>query len=341
MKPKRIGLVGFEGVTALHLVGAADAFSAATLDDGYGGRIACYDVWTLGVGSNRFHAESGVAFNARATLDEAPEFDTIMVAGGSGICRGGVDEAITGWLLNHAGSTRRIAVACSGIYGVAPTGLLDGRDVTTHWRIASDVARRFPRVRVGHKQPLVQDGAFYTAGGLSAGINLPLTLIREDYGQHVALSVTRELSLHMPQPTQREIVQPTASASATQPIDRFADLVAWIMRNLHAELSVETLARRACMCPDHFSKAFKSVMGEPPSAFIENLRLNEAQRRLAKTQKTVQSVAESVGFPNAAAFQRAFERKFGARPSRCLTAPRRKHVAARPEREKIALAAAA
>ena len=331
MKPKRIGLVGFEGVTALHMVGAGDAFSAATLDDGYGGRIPCYDVWTLGVGALRFHAESGVAFTARATLDDAPEFDTILVAGGSGIRQCGVDAEITGWLLDNAATTRRIAVACSGIYGVAPSGLLDGREVTTHWRIASDVARRFPRLRVGHKQPLVQDGSFYTASGLSAGINLPLALIGEDYGQHVAQSVARELAFHTPR-----IAQPPTAPAPTQPIDRFADLVAWIMRNLHAELSVETLARRACMCPDHFSKAFKSVLGEPPSTFIENLRLNEAQRRLTKTQKTVQSVAESVGFPNAAAFQRAFERKFGARPSRCLQSSRRK-----PHQQPVVLAPAA
>ena len=336
MKPKRVALVGFDGVTALHLVGAGDAFTAATLDDGYGGRIACYDVWTLGVGSMRFSAESGVAFAARATLDDAPEFDTIVVAGGSGIRRGGVDAAITGWLLGRAPRARRIAVACSGIYGVAPSGLLDGRAVTTHWRIASDVARRFPRLRVGNKQPLVQDGPFYTASGLSAGINLPLALIREDYGQHVAQSVAREMAFHTPHAEQE--ARPVVSQPTTQPIDRFADLVAWIMRNLHAELSVETLARRACMCPDHFSKAFKSVMGEPPSTFIENLRLHEAQRRLTKTQKTVQTVATSVGFADAAAFQRAFERKFGARPRRCLTLARRK-AASHPQ--PLALAPAA
>lgn len=72
------------------------------------------------------------------------------------------------------------------------------------------------------------------------------------------------------------------------------------------------------MCQNHFSKAFKSVLGEPPSTFVENLRLNEAQRRLTKRQKTMHSVAASVGFANAAAFQKAFQRRFGAWPSRCL-----------------------
>ena len=335
MKPKRVGLIGFEGVTALHLVGAADGFRAATLDDGYGGRIPCYDVWLIGATSERFHAESGVAFTARATLEAAPEFDTIIVAGGSGIRANGADEQISKWLRTRAATSRRIAAACGGVYALAAAGLLDGHEVTTHWRSASDLARRFPRVRVVHQRALVQDGRFSTASGLSAGINLTLALVQKDYGPHVARLVARELALHIPQLDDADVHRASAPAD-TQPIDRFADLVGWIMRNLQADLSVDTLARRACMCPDHFSKAFKSVMGEPPSAFIENLRLNEAQRRLTKSQKTVQSVAASVGFSNAAAFQRAFERKFGARPSRCLRSSRRP-----PAPEPIALAPAA
>lgn len=336
MTPKRIGLVGFDGVTALHLVGAADAFSAATLDDGYGGRIACYEICTLGVAGERFQAESGVTFTGEATIKDAPELDTIIVAGGSGVRADGTDRAITHWLLERAPSTRRIGIACSGIYGVAPTGLLDGREVTTHWRIATDVARRFPRLKVEHKRALVQDGRFYTSSGLSAGINLPLALIAEDYGPHLARSVARELTLPHMHAEQRDL--PGGGALQSHPIDRFADLVAWIMRNLHADLSVEVLARRACMCPDHFRRAFKSLMGEPPSTFVENLRLNEAQRRLTKTQKTVQSVAASVGFSNPATFQRAFERKFGARPSRSLEAARDKQ-AALASRDELAPAA--
>ncbi len=89
MTPKRIGLIGFEQVTALHLVGPADAFSAATLDNGYGDRMACYEVWTLGL-RERFQAESGLSFTAQATLQTAPDFDTIIVAGGPGIRLPGV-----------------------------------------------------------------------------------------------------------------------------------------------------------------------------------------------------------------------------------------------------------
>lgn len=320
MTPKRIGLVGFDGVTGLHLVGPAEAFSAAALDDGYGGRIPCYKVTIIGVHSPRFQAESGVTFTGASELGDAPEFDTIVIAGGSGIHAAGVDEAIAEWLLRRVSRTERIGAVCTGIYGLAPTGLLDGQEVTVHWRAASHLARRFPRLRVNHKKPLVHTGAYYTSSGLSAGISLSLAMIEADYGPHVAQAVSRELALHRTSEEERPAHSEPALAD-TYPIDRFADLVAWIVRNLNSDLSVEALARRACICPSHFSKAFKSVFGEPPSEFVENLRLNEARRRLAKRQKTLQSVAVSVGFANAGAFQRAFERRFGSRPSRYLDAP--------------------
>jgi AraC-like DNA-binding protein len=72
------------------------------------------------------------------------------------------------------------------------------------------------------------------------------------------------------------------------------------------------------MCPGHFSKVFKSVFGEPPSDFVQNLRLHEARRRLSKRQKTLRTVAASVGFSSPGSFHRAFERKFGSRPSSYL-----------------------
>ena len=109
-------------------------------------------------------------------------------------------------------------------------------------------------------------------------------MIQEDYGPYLAQSVEQELALRLTKEDQEEVPADPAVVD-DHPIDRFSDLVAWVIRNLHADLSVEVLARRACMCPDHFSKVFKSVFGEPPSNFVQNLRLNEARRRLAGRRK--------------------------------------------------------
>jgi transcriptional regulator GlxA family with amidase domain len=100
----------------------------------------------------------------------------------------------------------------------------------------------------------------------------------------------------------------------SQPADRFAELIPWIMRNLNEDLSVHTLARRACMSPSHFNRAFKSVFGSAPAEFVETLRINEAKRRLSVPKRTLDTIAASVGFSDAQKFRRAFERRFGAKP---------------------------
>ena len=316
-RPKSVGLIGFEQVTASHFVAPADTFATAALDDGYGNRIPCYEVHTIGAISDRFRTETGFLFQAQHSLSAAPELDTIVIAGGTGVLRADVTDKISTWILNRINDTRRIGAVGTGVKALAATGLLNGREVTTHWRFARELARQFPRLKIDHRKSFVRDGPYYTTTGLTGGVNLSLAMIQEDYGPHVAQSVEEELALRLTKEDQDELPS-EGDSSENHPIDRFSELVAWVMRNLDADLSVEVLARRACMCPSHFSKVFKSILGEPPRDFVQNLRLNEARRRLSKRQKTLRTVSESVGFRTSLAFQEAFERKFGARPSAYL-----------------------
>jgi transcriptional regulator GlxA family with amidase domain len=88
----------------------------------------------------------------------------------------------------------------------------------------------------------------------------------------------------------------------------------WIQGHLRRDLSVETLAERACLSPRHFSRRFKDVFGTTPATFVEDLRLGEARERLTLPDQTIESVADSVGFNSSDAFRRAFERRFGLEP---------------------------
>jgi transcriptional regulator GlxA family with amidase domain len=165
--------------------------------------------------------------------------------------------------------------------------------------------------------PLVKDGAFYTSAGPRAAVELSIALIEEDYGRHVALCAAQDFLTSFANGNGQHKL-PTPSVFDSQPADRFAELVPWIMRNLHEDLSVNMLARRACMSPSHFNRAFKSVFGTTPAEFVQTLRLNEAKRRLSIPKRTLDTVAASVGFSDAGSFRRAFERRFGTKPRRYL-----------------------
>src|SRR5436305_7080712 len=145
MKALRIGLIGYDGVQGLDIVGPSDAFTIAHLTSSNGsGPAQCYEVVIIGLTGKPFRAESGLLFHPHASLRNAPALDTLIVPGGRGARIGPASGVIARWISERAPKIRRIASACTGVYALAQTGLLDGRLVTTHWRFAADLARRFP-----------------------------------------------------------------------------------------------------------------------------------------------------------------------------------------------------
>ena len=314
MAPRRVAFLGFDGVMALDMVGPADAFASAFVEDDDGRPMACYEVVVIGLKKGPFVAQSGVVFKPTATLETARDIDTLIIPGGPGLRQGTAARRVSAWIASRAGEIRRIASVCTGIYGIAPTGLLDGRRVTTHWNHAADVAEKFPRLKLDSNALFLKDGPFYTSAGITAGIDLSLALIEEDFGAMVALSVARELVVYMKRSGgQEQYSEPLRFQ--VQAAGRFADIAAWIPGHLRADLSVEALAEKAFICPRHFSRRFKAAFGSTPAAFVEAMRLDEARRRLVSAKRSIEATAASVGFRSADSFRRAFERRFGIPPS--------------------------
>jgi transcriptional regulator GlxA family with amidase domain len=306
-----VGIIGYPGAMALDVVGPFDAFATAA---GFvTGNAPRYECLLLGNGLEAFDSESGVRLVPHTSLERAPPLDTLIIAGGRGLREPAISAPIVAWLRTHARRCRRVASICTGIYGLAPTGLLDGRRVATHWRYAADVARQFPALKVAADAIYVQDGDFWTSAGVTAGIDLSLALIEADHGAALALAVARELVVYLKRDGgQAQFSEPLRFQSANR--DRLGDVVAWIETHLGADLSVEVLAGRACVSPRHLTRQFRSAFGLAPAELVETLRLDEARRRLAASSGSIERIAESIGFHNADTFRRAFERRFGLAP---------------------------
>ena len=315
VKPLRIGIVGFDQVDALDLVGPAEAFASALAHDASGNQGSAYEVVILGLTNSHFVAESGIVFQPRTTLRAAPRLDTIIIPGGAGLRRADTNRAVARWIEDRAGKTRRVVSICTGIYALAASGLLDGRRVTTHWRFAADVTRRFPNLRVEPNALFIRDGNFYTSAGVTAGIDLTLALIEEDLGRKAALRVARDLVVYLKRPGgQDQYSEPLRFQ--TMATDRLAELASWIATNPQCDLSIPILANRACLSQRHFVRRFKAAFGQSPGAFVQDRRLDEARRRLSAENLSIDAIAASVGFQSADAFRRAFRHRFRITPGR-------------------------
>jgi transcriptional regulator GlxA family with amidase domain len=314
MTTKRIGFIGFDGAVAIDITGPAEAFACAEIKEGKDSSKPCYEVLTIASSGRPFIAASGIAFKPQKTFKTAPSLDTLIVPGGIALRNPNVSRPVSAFVKARAGQTRRIVSICTGLYGLASTGLLAGRNVTTHWRYAHDIALRFPDLRVHEDAIFIKDGAFYTSAGATAGIDLALSLIEEDYGPRVSLAVARELVVYLKRSGGQEQYSEPLQFQ-TESVSRFSELTTWIQTHLNEDLSLETLAGKACLCPRHFSRRFKADCGKTPADFVERLRLDEARRRLSNSDNSVENVGLSVGFKSADAFRRAFERRLRVSPT--------------------------
>jgi len=313
MPPKHVVIVGYDEITSLDVSGPLEAFSSALLETSKGRPQPCYKVTIAALGAKTFCSESGLCVTAHCSLSSLRQVDTLIVPGGRGMRNPSTAAQLAAWISKRVNQIRRIASVCTGVYGLARTGLLNGRRVTTHWKFANDLAARYPKLQVDASPLYIRDGKFYTSAGVTAGIDLSLALIEEDFGPQLALAVARELVVYVKRPGgQEQFSEPLKFQMAST--SRLADLPAWITGHLDQDLSVEALAQRMNLCPRQFSRRFKAEFKSTPAAFVQRLRLDEARARLAVANCTVQSVADSVGFNDSDSFRRAFVKCFGVPP---------------------------
>lgn len=299
----RIVLFAFPGFQSLDLAGPLAAFEAA-------GR---YSVRVVALAPGAVRSSSGVAWLADA-IPPASRIDTFVVAGGAGVDAAMQDAAVLRLLRRmgrHPGI--RIASICSGSLLLAAAGLLDGRPATTHWSRKRQFENSFPQVRLDADRIFTRAGRVWTSAGITAGIDLALALIAEDFGQELAQAAARELVVYYRRPGGQS--QFSALLSLQSQAHRFDGLLDQVRGQLTERHSVEDLALRAHMSPRHFARAFRDETGVTPAKAVERLRVEAARTALDSGAASVQKVARDCGFGDPDRMRRSFLRVLGVPPS--------------------------
>jgi len=218
------------------------------------------------------------------------------------------------WLRRRVPQARRYGSVCTGAFFLGAAGLLDNRNVTTHWQHAAELAERFPAANVVPDMIYVQDGPLCTSAGITAGIDLALKLIEDDHGRDLALMVARRLVVFLKRPGgQSQFSAHLAAQVATE--GRIQSIQHWILDHLALDLSIAALAKRSGMSVRNFTRVFQSEAGVTPADFVEMARVDAARRLLEDSETPLQRVASQCGFNNPDTMRRAFLRRIGTSPS--------------------------
>jgi transcriptional regulator GlxA family with amidase domain len=312
---RSVVILGYPGVQALDLVGPFDVFTGATLNlaakERYGDG---YDVMIASARGGLVTTGTGLALVAEPLPDPYGPIDTVVIPGGYGLDQARKDPDVVGWVKAVAGTARRVVSVCTGAFLAAQAGLLDGCRATTHWAFAQQLAREFPSVAVDPEPVYVQSSPpVWTAAGVTAGIDLALSLVEEDHGTDVAQTVARYLVLYLRRPGgQSQFAAPVWMPRAKRAPIR--DVQESIEAEPGAAHSISELARRAAMSTRHFTRVFTDEVGEAPGAYVDRIRTEAARRQLEETDDTVTVIAIRCGFGTAETMRRNFVRRMGISP---------------------------
>lgn len=237
-------------------------------------------------------------------------FDSVIVCGGAASPQ--ASEQLVGYLQRATATTRRIAAICTGAFILAQAGLLTNRRATTHWMMASELARRYPDIRVEADRIFVQDGQVWTSAGMSAGIDLALALVEDDHGAEVTRSVARQFVLSHRRAGGQS--QHSALLDLAPKSDRIQNALTFARTNLTNQLSLRELAGAAHLSSRQFSRAFLDETGQTPAKAVERLRVEAARLMLEQGRHTIETIAHEAGFVDRERMRRAFLRVVGQPP---------------------------
>jgi transcriptional regulator GlxA family with amidase domain len=310
MGAQEVVTVVYDGVQLLDVAGPLEVFDGARRALG-----GSYRVRVASAGGRDVTTSAGVRLGVELDLTQAPDdLDTVMVAGGWGYAEAMGDRETVGQVRRLAARARRVASVCTGAFVLAEAGLLDGRRATTHWAYCAELAQAYPAVRVDPDAIFVRDGQVVTAAGVTAGVDLALSLVEEDHGAELARRVAKWLVVFLQRPGGQSQFS-TWSRARPPGDDALRRLIGDIAADPAADLSIAAMAERLSISPRHVSRVFARELGMSPGRYVERARVEAARMLLESGRDGVETIARRCGFGTAESMRRAFVRELGVAPS--------------------------
>ena len=308
-----VEVVAYPSVQLLDVTGPLQVFASTNEHVAQAGGAPPYVLRVVAKGGQGVTTSAGLGIATSPLPRTAAPPDTLMVPGGPGVDAAAGDTVLVDWLRQRTEKARRVASVCTGAFLLGATGALDGRRAVTHWSYCAELARRFPAVRVESDPIFVRDGSVWTSAGVTAGIDLALALVEEDFGRTVALAVARYLVVFLKRPGGQAQFSEALSMQSAE--DEFGALHEWINKRLSDDLSLAMLANQAGMSERSFSRHYAEATGVTPARAIERLRVEAARRLLSESRLPVKRISQRCGFGSEETMRRSFLRVLSATPN--------------------------
>ena len=307
----KLTMVVLDGVQALDVAGPLDVFAEANR---FLPRQDHYEITLVGGRADGVMCSSGMEFKVHHDyLNYAVDGELLLVAGGPRYPEYRPEPAFVQWLHQRAYGARRVGAVCNGVFLLGHAGLLTGREITTHWDHAQRLADQFPGTHVRPDKIFVRDGNLFTCGGVTAGIDLCLALIAEDWGHELAMKVAKQLIVYIRRDGGQSQYSPYLAVGPDED-SLVARVLKYVTDHISDDLGIEQIADAVGVSRRTFARAFAKHAQVTPSVFVDQVRIDFARKLLEETDVPLKTVAFRCGFHNATRMRMIFSRQLQITP---------------------------
>lgn len=216
------------------------------------------------------------------------------------------------WLARQSERSTLIASNCTGAFLLAESGLLNGREATTHWGYSDQFRQRYPDVLCHPEKLITVDGPIACAGGGMARWDLGVHLVERYAGVKVARELAKAFVIDAGRTSQAPYSALQARRYHTDaPILR---LQKWLHGHFDHPVSLKIMCEISNLTERFLIRRFKTATGDGPTNYLQLLRIESARHGLETTQQSVEQITQSVGYEDVSSFSRLFRKQTGLSP---------------------------
>lgn len=249
-----------------------------------------------------------------ALLHEVKRTDLVLIPaiGGDFAATIAENREFLPWIREQYGAGAEVASLCVGAFILAATGLLNGKECSSHWLSAETFRQMFPEVTLVDGRIVTEQQGLYSSGGATSYWSLLLHLVEKYAGREMAIQASKIFALEIDRKTQSPFIMFQAQKKHEDAPIRQAQ--EFIEQHIAEKISVEELSSRFAIGRRHFERRFKKATNNTPIAYIQRVRIEAAKKQLERSAKNVNEVMYDVGYTDNKAFRSVFKKITGISP---------------------------
>jgi transcriptional regulator GlxA family with amidase domain len=216
------------------------------------------------------------------------------------------------WIARQYKNGAEIASICTGAFLLAATGLLDGKNVSTHWTAAENFKTMFPKVNLQADRLITEEHGVYTNGGAYSFLNLIIYLIEKFYDRQTAIFCAKVFQIEMDRNTQSEFAMFSGQKQHDDEMVKQAQT--YIEKHLEEKIIIEELSSKFNVGRRNFDRRFIKATGNTPIEYTQRVKIEAAKKAFETNRKTIHEVMYEVGYADAKAFREVFRKITGMSP---------------------------